>query len=110
MSESVTTTICVLMGINDAGDIFYELAGRGSLTQNSAMEILLDKVKTGAIISTDKASAYRDAQRELELACHNAFDATEHKINRINNVHSLLEGFMRPFCGVSSRRLENYLA
>ena len=102
--------ICVLMGINDSGDIFYELAGRGPLVKARAMECLRDKVKAGAIISTDKAYAYRDTQRELELACHNAFDATDHKINRINNVHSLLEGFMRPFYGVSSRRLENYLA
>ena len=102
--------ICVLMGINDTGDIFYELAGRGPLTKARAMECLQGKIKAGAIISTDKAGAYRDAKRELELACHNAFDATEHKINRINNVHSLLEKFMKDFQGVSSRRLENYLA
>ena len=74
------------------------------------MECLQDKIKAGAIISTDKAGAYRDAKRELELACHNAFDSTEHKINRINNLHSLLERFMKDFQGVSSRRLENYLA
>lgn len=101
--------ICVLMGINDAGDVFYEIAGRGPLTKARAMELLRDKVKAGAIISTDRASAYRDAERELELACHNAFDAGEHKINRVNNVHSQLEGFMDGFYGVSTRRLENYL-
>lgn len=99
--------LCVLMGINDAGDVFCEIAGHGPLTKARAMELLRGKIEAGAIISTDRASAYRDAERELELACHNAFDATEHKINRINNAHSQLEGFLDGFCGVSSRRLEN---
>ena len=62
-----------------------------------------------SIVSTDKAHAYHNVQRELELACHNTFDATEHKINRINNVHSILEGFTRNFYGASSRCLESYL-
>ena len=57
----------------------------------------------------DRLSLRNSAERELELACHNAFDAGNHEINRINNVHSQLEGFMGGFYGVSSRRLENYL-
>ena len=101
--------ICVLVGINDVGDIFYELAGRGPLTKARAMECLQGKIKAGAIISTDKAGAYRDVKRELDLACHNAFDATDHEINRINNLHSQLKKFMEGFQGVSTRRLANYL-
>ena len=51
--------ICVLTGINDAGDIFYEIAGRGGLDEAAARELLADKLAVGAIISTDRAHVYR---------------------------------------------------
>lgn len=51
------------MGINDTSDVFYEIAGRGPLTKDRAMELLRGKVRAGAIISTDKARAYHDAER-----------------------------------------------
>lgn len=102
--------ICVLTGVNDEGDVFYELAGRSCLTGARASELLKGKIEDGAIISTDRNRAYGGALRELNVAAHNAFDSADHKINRINNVHSRLDTFMRPFHGVATRRLENYLA
>lgn len=37
--------ICVLTGINDAGDIFYEIAGRGGLDEAAARELLADQAR-----------------------------------------------------------------
>lgn len=103
--------ICVLTGINDAGDMFYEIAGRGRLNSGTAFELLEDKIAEGAIVSTDKLNSYAPVMRELGVACHNAYDAKKHgKLNRINNVHSRIDGFMAPFRGVSTRRLGGYLA
>lgn len=105
--------ICVMTGINDYGDIFYEVAKRGPLSKEVAQRVLSDKVKSGAIISTDKAAGYRLALPKLGVAAHKAYDSKNRSkgtINRINNVHSLLESFMEPFRGVSTRRLGAYLA
>ena len=40
--------IC-LTGINDAGDIFYEIAGGAALDEAAARELLADKLAVGAI-------------------------------------------------------------
>lgn len=103
--------ICVLTGINDAGDMFYEIAGRGRLNSGAAFSLLEDKIEEGAIVSTDKLNSYAPVMRELGVACHNAYDAKEHgKLNRINNLHSRIDFFMVSFRGVSTRRLGGYLA
>ena len=62
--------ICVLTGINDAGDIFYEIAGRGGLDEAAARELLADKLAVGAIISTDRAHVYRRVLPALGVGAH----------------------------------------
>lgn len=102
--------ICILMGINDADDVFYEVACRGSLDSDTAKSILRGKLSDGAVISTDNTKVYNKAIAELDEAVHNSFAAADHGINRVNNLHSNLKVFLRRFSGVSTRRLDNYLA
>ncbi|MBR0406257.1 MAG: IS1595 family transposase [Eggerthellaceae bacterium] len=102
--------ICVLTGINDAGDIFYEIAGRGGLTEEAAKEVLAGKLVDGAIISTDCAHVYRRVLPSLNVGGHVAAGRGEHGINGVNGLHSQLKRFVYRFRGVSSRRLGNYLA
>ncbi len=95
------------------GVIFYEVAKRGPLSKDVAKNVLTDKIRSGAIISTDKAAGYRIVLPQLGVAAHNAFDSKDRSqgvINRINAVHSLLNGFMERFRGVSTRHLGAYLA
>lgn len=104
--------ICVLTGVNDAGDIFFDVACRGKLSRETAYSLLEGRVEEGSIVSTDKLQSYVPALRELGVACHNAFDSKTQKgpLNPVNTLHSLIEGFMAPFKGISTRRLEKYLA
>ncbi len=102
--------ICVLVGVNDRGDILYDVSCRGGLSAKRAREVLDGKVGAGSVVCTDGGGAYPRALRELGVACHRAFAAADHKVNRINNVHSRLKGFMRRFHGVATRRLAAYLA
>lgn len=103
--------ICVLTGINDSGDIFYEIAGRGRLDSGTAYSLLEGKVSEGAIVSTDRLQSYVPAMREMGVACHNAYDSDDHgKLSRINNLHSQMKFFMQSFKGVATRRLDGYLA
>lgn len=102
--------ICVLVGVNDRGDILYDVSCRGGLSTQSAKEVLDGKVCEGSVVCTDKGGAYPRALKELGVACHRAFAAADHKVNRINNVHSRLKTFMSRFHGVATRRLSAYLA
>lgn len=102
--------ICVLTGVSDTGDFFFDVACRGPLTRAVAESRLEGRVVEGAIVCTDKHKAYPGALRELGVAVHDSFDARAHKVNRINAVHSSLSCFMDNFRGVATRRLGLYMA
>ena len=91
--------ICVMTGVNDSNETFFEVSGRGVLSRKRAMDVLRGRIMTGSVVATDKASAYVDVLAELEVAAHAAYDSkdrAEGTINRINTVHSLLNAFMEP--------------
>lgn len=46
----------------------------------------------------------------LGVGAHIASKREEHAINRVNSLHSQMRHFIGRFRGVSTRRLENYLA
>lgn len=105
--------ICVMTGVNDSNETLLEVSGRGSLSKGRAMGVLRGRVKAGSLVATDKAPAYADVLAELEVAAHAAYgskDRSKGTINRVNAVHSLLEAFMKPFKGVSTKHLPAYLA
>ena len=102
--------ICVLTGVNDAGDMFFEIAGRGNIDPERAEAFLDGKVGSGAIVSTDGSRAYPRALKSLDARRHEASPSEAHAINVVNNLHSRLRGFLDRFRSVATRRLWNYLA
>lgn len=102
--------ICILTGINDAGDIFYEIVGRGEMSERRATEALSGRIGSGAIVATDGANAYVKALKAQDVRKHIATKAAEHGINRVNALHSRLMEFLDGFHGVATRRPANYLA
>lgn len=105
--------ICVMTGVNDSNETFLQVSGRGILSRKRAMDVLRDRIASASVVATDKASAYVDVLAELEVDAHTAYDSkdpSEGTINRINTVHSLLDTFMKPFKGVSTKHLGTYLA
>ena len=105
--------ICVMTGVNDSNETFLQVSGRGILSRKRAMDVLRDRIASASVVATDKASAYVDVLAELEVDAHTVYDSkdpSEGTINRINTVHSLLDTFMKPFKGVSTKHLGTYLA
>lgn len=104
--------ICVMTGVNDANDMFFDVACRGRLDSGTAKDVLKDKIEAGAIISTDKLASYTAVMGDLKVACHKAYDSkTEHGgINKVNTLHSQIKFFFERFKGVSSKHLHLYLA
>lgn len=104
--------ICVVTGISDTNATFFEVSGRGVVSRKRAAEALRGRIGAGAVVATDKATAYIDVLRDLKVASHESYDSkdrSEGTINRINTVHSLLDSFMARFKGVSTKHLGAYL-
>lgn len=104
--------ICVMTGISDTNATFFEVSGRGVVSRKRAAETLRDRIGAGAVVATDKATAYIDVLHDLKVASHESYDSkdrSEGTINRINTVHSLLDSFMVRFKGVSTKHLAAYL-
>lgn len=93
--------------------MFFEIAGRGQLTNESLKEILEDKIESGSIISTDKRSNYKTVLKLFNVAEHNLYQANSiesyKNLGNINSLHSRFKEFIRQMHGVATRRLENYL-
>lgn len=105
--------ICVMTGVNDPNETFLEVTGRGALSRGRAMDAPRGRIASGSVVATDRAAAYVGVLAELEVAAHEAHDSKDHSggtINRVNAVHSLLDAFMEPFRGVSTKHLDAYLA
>lgn len=104
--------ICVMTGISDTNATFFEVSGRGVVSRKRAAEALRHRIGAGAVVATDKATAYIDVLCDLKVASHESYDSkdrSEGTINRINTVHSLLDSFMARFKGVSTKHLGAYL-
>ena len=86
------------------------MTGRGAMSGEQAARFLEGKVASGTIVATDKAHAYRESLRTLDVRRHEAHGSREHAINRVNGLHSRIMKFIDGFHGVATRRLWNYLA
>ncbi len=101
--------ICVMGGVADDGSMFLTMSGRGVISKTRAIAALDGRLKPGAYAVTDRASAYPATMEALGVMLTQT-KADDHAINRVNTLHSLLDGFMTGFRGVSTKRLGEYLA
>lgn len=96
--------VAVSCGVNEYGDCFCELASRGAPGSADEGPILADRVPAGSRVVSDG-----------DLSCASALKGRDHEvagccgINAVNALHSRLKGFLRPFHGVATRRLQRYL-
>lgn len=103
--------VCVLTGVNEIGDFYYDVACRGAMTCDIAESLLEDRVREGAIVNTDSHRAYARVMRDLKVAFHDAASSAVHShLERLDNIHSAIRGFLHPFNGVSTKWLPGYLA
>ena len=103
-------SICVVAGVNEWGDCFCRAACRGVPGQGDIGRIMFDEVPRGSEVATDGHKSYGLLAGWGWL--HRVVgqgDPAGGDINRVNSLHSRLRGFLRPFHGVASRRLQAYL-
>mgnify|MGYP002610379580 FL=1 len=100
--------ICIMTGVSDSDTAFAILSGRGVISKQRAIEALDGRILHGAHVMADTAAAYPGALEALGTVFEQV-DAKSHRINRINTLHSNLDGFLHGFKGVSTKHLQSYL-
>ena len=104
---------CVLTGVNDLGDCFCRLVGRGKAGIAQVRDGIEGIALAGAVVSTDELSSYVVPLSEARALSHNRYNskaAGEDELGMVNALHSRLDRFLAGLDGVSTRRLPLYLS
>ena len=104
---------CVLTGVNDLGDCFCRLVGRGRPGTAQVRAGIEGVALAGAVVSTDELGSYVVPLADSRVLAHNRYNsksAGEDELGMVNALHSRLDRFLAGLDGVSTRRLPLYLS
>lgn len=96
-------------GVNELGDCFCDVCGRGSEAAGELAMALCSRIPEGSSVVTDGRPSYRFAAAGWRHAVVGPKDPSTGDINMVNALHSRLKAFLARFNGVSTRRLQRYL-
>ncbi len=103
--------ICVVTGIDDMNQFFFDTCCRSRPTTQVLFDVLHDRICEGAIVNTDRLNSYPGVLDELNVAVHNRFVPASHQgLNKVNALHSRVRSFLQRFRGISTKWLCHYLA
>ena len=106
--------VCVLTAMDRTKTMLLRSTCLAKPTGTQVTDVLAGHVATGALLVTDRHNAYPICARNLGLA-HEVLNCATSKgrngihVQHVNNLHSQLRGFMRPFKGVATKYLDHYL-
>lgn len=101
--------VVVECGVNELGDCFCDVCGRGSEGAGEAAGVLRSRIPAGSAVVTDGRKAYGFAAGPFRHAAVDPGDPSTGNINMVNAPRSRLKAFLRRFNGVSTRRLQRCL-
>lgn len=105
--------VCVPCAIDRSGQAISRIANLGRVNTKNLHSIFDNKIEDDATLCTDKMNAYvrfanKNSLNLIQLKSGKAMKGI-YNIQRINSYHSKLKLFLRPFKGVSTKYLNNYL-
>ena len=111
------TVVQVVTAVERNGNKYLKAVESKRLSKEEITKALDGKLSDDATLITDKHPSYRAFAKDNPLIKHKALLSKEHvdkndktiHLQKVNNVHSQLRKFLRPFNGVSSKYLQNYL-
>jgi len=111
------TTVQVVTAVQRNGEKYLKAVASKRLTKEEIIKVMDGKLTDNVTLITDKHPSYKAFIKENTYIKHKALLAKNHidkndktiHLQKVNNVHSQLRTFLRPFNGVSSKYLQNYL-
>ncbi|MBE6443172.1 MAG: IS1595 family transposase [Alphaproteobacteria bacterium] len=103
----------IMVAIDGNKNIIADIYGKGRLKTNQIENVLGNKIEKDSILVTDSHKSYIGFAKNHNLQ-HKRIARGKYKngiyhINNVNNYHKGLKDFIRPFNGISTRYLTNYL-
>jgi len=107
----------VVTAVERNGNKYLKAVESKRLSKEEIEKVFDGKLSENATLITDKHPSFRAFAKDNPSIKHKALLAKEHvdktdksiHLQKVNNVHSQLRKFLRPFNGVSSKYLQNYL-
>lgn len=111
------TTVQVVTAVERTGEMYLKAVQTKRLTKNEIQKALEGRIASNSTLITDKHPSYRAFAKDNPTLKHKRLLAKDHvdkndktiHLQKINNTHKQLRDFLRPFNGVSSKYLQNYL-
>lgn len=111
------TVVQVVTAVERGGEKYLKAVESKRLSKAEIAKALDDKLDDKATLITDKHKSYKAFAKDNPSLTHKALLAKDHvdaddrsiHLQKVNNVHYQLRTFLRPFNGVSSKYLQNYL-
>jgi transposase-like protein len=115
--KEVITTVQVVTAVSRNGQKILTAVESKRLNKKEIAKVMDGKLADNSTLITDKHPSYKAYAKDNPTIKHKQLLAKDHvdkkdktlHLQKVNNVHSQLRGFLRPFNGVSSKYLQNYL-
>jgi transposase-like protein len=111
------TTVQVVAAVSRNGEKILKAVESKRLNKGQIAKVLDGKLAESATLITDKHPSYKAYVKDNPNLRHKRLLAKDHvdkndktiHLQKVNNEHKQLRGFLKPFNGVSSKYLQNYL-
>lgn len=111
------TVVQVVTAVERKGNKYLRVVESKRLSKEEITKALDGKLTENTTLITDKHPSYRAFAKDNPSIKHKTLLAKDHvdrhdktiHLQKVNNVHAQLRTFLRPFNGVSSKYLQNYL-
>jgi transposase-like protein len=105
--------VCIATTIDRNNNIIMEMVCKGRIRSKDLERLYGEHLDEGSIICTDSHKSYIHFSKNQNIE-HIQIKRGHHKngiyhISHINSLHSLFKGWLRPFNGVSTKYLSNYI-
>ncbi len=115
--KGAITVVQVVTAVERGGDKYVKAVESKRLSKKEITIALDGRLADDATLITDKHPSYKAFAKDNPNIKHKTLLAKDHvdkkdktiHLQKVNNVHSQIRTFLRPFNGVSSKYLQNYL-
>ena len=111
------TTVQVVTAIERKGEKYLKAVETKRISKDDITRVFEDRLADNSILITDKHPSYKAFAKDNPAIKHKTLLAKDHvekndksiHLQRVNNMHKQIRDFLKPFNGVSSKYLQNYL-
>jgi transposase-like protein len=117
LGKDEITTVQVVTAVQRNGEKYLKAVESKRLSEQQIEKVFDGRLAANTVLITDKHPSFKAYAKSKPSIKHKALLAKDHvdkndnsiHLQRVNNTHKQLRDFLKPFNGVSSKYLQNYL-